>query len=224
MAKSWAWSFTKKTNYDICPKRYYHLEVAKDYAEDKTGEQLTYGKAVHEALDKACSKGEPLPKTLGFLQHWVDLVREWPGEIKTELQYAVTRDFKPTEWFAPNVWFRGICDLLMTSKDKVAVAWDWKTGKVKHNSQQLMIMSTCIMVHNPEIEKVKTRFVWLQDNCTTPEEFDRKNLSKEWSGLIPEINAMEQAHKTLTFPPKPGGMCMNYCPVTSCPFYKKPRG
>jgi hypothetical protein len=233
MAKEWSWSFSKKKNFDTCPKRYYEIDIQKNFTEDTA--QLTWGNEVHKGLAAACLHGAgipssgkgrdmvvaaPLPDTMKLYKPWVDVVVRAPGTLKVEEKYAITRDFQQTPYFAPNVWYRGICDILkLNGKD--ATALDWKTGGVKHNSVQLMLMATCIFIHYPQIETVKTRFIWLQDECTTRDEWRRDSIMSEWNSLIPEVNAMEQAQKTLTFPPKPSGLCRKYCPVTSCVYHGK---
>lgn len=233
MAKEWSWSFSKKKNFDTCPKRYYETDILKNFQEDS--EQLTQGNAVHKALAGACLLGAgiassgsgrdavigaPLPEVYSYMKKWVDVVTKSPGTLRVEEKYALTRDFQKTAYFAPNVWYRGICDVLKLNGNH-ATALDWKTGKVGHNSVQLMLMATCIFVHYPQIETVKTRFIWLAEDCTTRDVWERATIMKEWTSLIPEINAMEAATKTLTFPPKPGALCRKWCPVTSCPFHGK---
>jgi hypothetical protein len=233
MAKEWAWSFSKKKNFDTCPKRHYEVDILKNFTEDS--EQLTQGNETHKALAAACLHGagipssgsgrdaviaRPLPEPMNYMQKWVDVVTSAAGTLKVEEKYAITRDFQKTSYFAPNTWYRGICDVLKLNGDD-ATALDWKTGKVGHNSVQLMLMATCIFIHYPQIKTVKTRFIWLAEDCTTRDVWERATIMKEWTSLIPEINAMEQASKTLTYPPKPGALCRKWCPVTSCPFYGK---
>ena len=220
MAKEWAWSFSKKKNYDTCPKRHYEIDVLKNFVEDT--EQLTWGNEVHKALADACSGKAPLPETMKAYQKWVDEIADAskPGRVLVEQKFAVTRDLKPTQYFAPNVWYRGICDVARVA-EPVAVARDWKTGKVKHNSVQLMLMAACLFIHMPALQRIQTDFIWLQEDCKTTDTWSREQIMRELTVLIPEVNAMEQAYKTLTFPPKPSGLCRKWCPVSSCPFYKK---
>lgn len=218
MAKEWSWSFSKKKNYDTCPKRHYEIDILKNFTE--SSEALTQGNEVHNGLAKACAGEIVLPEPMKYLQKWVDLVRAAPGVLKVEEKYAITRDFQKTAYFAPNVWYRGICDVLKLH-GTTASALDWKTGAVKHNSVQLMLMATCIFIHYPQIDTVKTRFVWLGEDCTTPEVWHKATVMREWTSLIPEVNAMEAASKSLTYPPKPSGLCRKHCPVNSCPFWGK---
>lgn len=220
MAKEWAWSFSRKNSYDTCPKRHYEVDVLKNFVEDS--EQLTWGNTVHKALADACTGKSPLPDTMKMYQKRVDEIAAstMPGRLLVEQKYAITRDFKPTSYFAPDVWYRGICDVVRVN-EPVAFARDWKTGKVKHNSIQLMLMATCLFVHYPALRRVKTEFVWLQEDCVTPDLWDRRTIMQEWAVLLPEIAAMEKAYKALSFPPKPGKLCRKWCPVTSCPYHGK---
>jgi hypothetical protein len=218
MAKEWSWSYSKKKNYDTCPKRHYEVDIQKNYKEDS--EQLDWGNAVHSALANACTGKQALPATMNEYQRWIDVVRAAPGILKVEQKLAITRDFQPTEWFSNRAWLRVVVDVLKLH-NKSATMLDWKTGKLVHDSIQLAISAQCVFVHFPEIEKVKTRFVWLKEECTTPDVFERRDMARLWTGLLPEINAMEAANKTLTYPPKPGKLCYKWCPVSSCPFHGK---
>ncbi len=51
MSKVTPWSYSSITLFQQCPKKYYHLRVAKDIVEPET-EVLLYGKRVHEAAEK----------------------------------------------------------------------------------------------------------------------------------------------------------------------------
>lgn len=221
MAKEWAWSYSKKKNYDTCPKRHYEVDIQKNFTEES--EQLKWGNEVHAALANACKGIAPLPDTMRQYQRFVSEMQDEPGKpgkLLVEQKYAITRDFQPTSYFAGNVWYRGICDALRI-QGPVARARDWKTGKVKHDSIQLMLMASCIFIHHPQVQRILTEFVWLQDDCMTPDIFSRDTFRNEWVSLIPEINAMEAASKSLTYPPKPGKLCYKWCPVTSCPYHGK---
>jgi hypothetical protein len=233
LAKEWSWSYSKLKNYRVCPKRHYEVDVQKNFTEDS--EQLTWGNSVHKSLAAAVlhAKGiqstgsgrdkvtaAPLPDTMVAYQKWVDVVAASPGTLYVEQKYAITRTFQKTGWFAADVWYRGIADLLSLYQD-TATALDWKTGKVAHESEQLMLMASCIFVHHPEINTVKTRFMWLKEDCTTRDEFHRADIMKDWTPLLPELAGMEKAYQTLTFPPKPNAYCRRWCPVTSCPYHGK---
>lgn len=220
-AKEWAWSYSKLKNYETCPKRHYEIDILKSVAEvQEPGGPLDWGNKAHDALAKACAGVALLPEPFMEYQAWVDRVRAGPGELLVEQKYAITRQFGQTKYFAKDVWYRGIGDIVRLYKD-VALILDWKTGKILEDPVQLMLMAQCIFSHYPQVERVRSEYVWLKDDCTTPEVFDRKEVADQWIALLPRVRALEAASKTQTFPPKPSGLCKKHCVVTSCPFHGK---
>lgn len=219
--KEWSWSYSKLKNYFTCPKRHYEIDILKSYVEaTQPGGPLEEGNAAHDALAKACTGKEPLPIRFSHYQHWVDRVRSGPGELLVEQKYAITRDFRATTYFARDVWYRGIGDIVRID-GPVALILDWKTGKILEDSVQLMLMAQCLFSHYPNLKRVRSEFVWLKEDCTTPEVFDRSEVADQWTDLLPRVNELEGASKTLTYPPKPGGLCKKHCVVTACPFHGK---
>ena len=236
MSKEWAWSYSKYKNYDTCPKRHYEIDLAHNFTE--SSDQLIWGNEVHNALAHACTGKAPLPDSMKDYQPWVTEMQtgvfanvnepwaKWlsaPGSsLDVELKLAITKDFQPTQWFANNVWFRGICDGIRFDPTRtVALARDWKTGKILHDSRQLFLMTQCLFAHYPTLKRVRTEFVWLKDDCTTPETFDRATMARQWPPILAQVQQMHHAAVTMTYPPKPGKLCARYCPVVSCPYHGK---
>jgi len=212
--KPFSWSYSKIKNFETCPKRYWHYDVSKDVKEPE-GEALQYGNAVHAAL-AAALLGEPLPNHFKNLQTWVDRITAREGKILTEQKLAITNEFEPCEWFAKNAWYRGIADVIKIT-GRVALAIDWKTGKIVEDGSQLALMAQCIFSHHPEVERIRTEFVWLKEEATTRADFAREDMADVWKGILPRVTLLQNAHETMTFPPKPGGLCRRWCSVSSCP-------
>lgn len=208
------WSFSRLKNDETCPKKHYEVDIAKNFVDDTT--QLRWGNEVHAALAAACSGKVALPDSMRDYQHWVDAIKAGPGELLTEQRYALTKDLKPTEYFGPAVWYRGVADVVRID-GPVALAVDWKTGKILHDSVQLMLMAQCIFSFHPEIQRIRTEFIWLKDNCSTPEIFSRQGVADAWQGLLPRVQEYQRHIDTKTFMPKPGRLCFKHCPVLSCP-------
>jgi hypothetical protein len=99
----------------------------------------------------------------------------------------------------------------------VAVVLDWKTGKILEDGIQLALMAQCVFAHHPDIQKIRTEFVWLKEDATTRADFTREDMVKVWAGLMPRVQTLEDAHKSAHFPPKPGYLCRKWCPVDACP-------
>ena len=219
--KSFSWSYSKIKNYETCPKKSWHLDHAKDIKEEES-ESLQYGNAVHKALASALSGQGALPGPFKHLQKWVDRVNGgFEGKVVVEQQMAIRQDFGPTTWFGHDAWYRGIADVIKSigpdPDNQVALVIDWKTGKILDDGVQLALMAACVFAHHPQIKKIRTEFVWLKEDATTRADFTRDDLPQVWASVLPRVQMLETAIKTMNFPPKPGGLCRRYCPVTSCP-------
>lgn len=118
------WSYSSLTAYETCPRRYYHTRVAKDIVEPET-QALTWGNAVHKALELRAKENKPLPTGM---EHWEPLIAKIigaGGEVFTEKQIALTKSFTPCDWFADDVWVRGVVDIGVV-KGPLLVALDYK--------------------------------------------------------------------------------------------------
>ena len=89
---------------------------------------------------------------------------------------------------------------------------DWKTGKRNPDFTQLELFSLQVFVHYPEIQKVKTSFVWLKDNKTDSETFKRTDTKLMWADLLSRIDRIKQSYQKNNFPARPSGLC-RYCPA-----------
>lgn len=232
--KPFSFSYSKIKNFETCPKRYYHVDFLPkghpDKVREEDSEQLQWGNIVHKSLAEAISNGEekPLPKTMTRYQGWVDKMVTGRGNpnvrILVEQQLAIDENFGPTSWFDSDAlrkglmppWYRGIGDVIKIV-GPVALVVDWKTGKILEDSQQLALMAACVFAHYPEVMKVRSEFVWLMHDAETRKDFHRNDMPEMWRHLWPRIEALKNAHNTITFPTKPSGLCGRYCPVRSCP-------
>jgi PD-(D/E)XK nuclease superfamily len=216
-SKPFAWSYSKLKNYETCPKRYYTIDVAK-LVKEEDSEQLQYGNTLHKVIAEAISGKASLPKHFSHLQVWVDKVTA-PGmaspKILVEQQLAITKDFGPTDWFGRDAWYRGIADVIKII-GPVAVVLDWKTGKVLEDGVQLALMAACVFAHHPQVQKIRTEFVWLKEDATTRADFSRDSMAGIWAGVLPRVTMLENAHKVAEFPAKPGYLCRKWCPVDTC--------
>jgi hypothetical protein len=220
---SFSWSYSRLKSFETCPKRFYEVSIQKNFKDES--EQLAYGDKVHKALEFACKGKEPLPAGMEAYQPWVDYIRSRPGKLYTEQKYALTRDFRACEYFAPGVWFRGIADVVVVM-GAVALVMDFKTGRKDNipDGVQLFLVAQCIFCHYPDVQRIVNRFIWLQEDSEgltnfSEETFDRADMAAKWTNILPRVKTLEDATKSLTFPPKPNRLCARYCPVTSCPFH-----
>lgn len=225
MAKPFAWSFSKLKNVETCPRRHHEVDVLKNF-QDNT-EQLDWGNKVHEALAAAVRSGNPLPPEMATYQPYVDRYRGGNGAVHTELQLAITKTFQPAPWFAARPWevakgassavpwLRVVIDLLKVN-GRYAIAADWKTGKIKVDSVQLMLNAAVIFAHYPDVFFVETHYVWLMEDATTRERYTRDDVATQWLSVLPRVQAYQERLMKNDFPPLPGKLCRSYCPVKTC--------
>lgn len=217
--KPFAWSYSKLKNFEVCPKRHYHVDVAKDVKEPES-EQLLWGNQLHKAAAKRLTLGTPLPPGMETVEAWCQRILTGEGNILVEQQLAINKEFGKCEWFGKDAWYRSIADVLKLM-GPVALALDWKTGKILEDPVQLALMAACIFAHFPEVQKIRTEFVWLASGpgVSSREDFDRSAMPAVWKGLWHRIQQLEHAHNTTSYPAKPGFMCRKWCPVKQCPHH-----
>lgn len=214
--KPFAWSFSRLKNFEVCPKRHWEIDLAKNIKEPE-GEQLVWGNFVHKGLAERCGASRvTLPKELTQYEPWAVKVIGNSGDIYVEESLALTRNFTPTGNFDTDVWLRVKSDFIRIDND-VALAVDWKTGKILEDSVQLALTAACIFAKFPNVKAVRSTYVWLKEDCESSENFFREDMPTVWRSIWHRIEAMEQAHLNTNYPPTPSGMCARWCAVKSCP-------
>ena len=218
-SKPFAWSFSRLRNYETCPRRHLEVDILKNFKEEGS-EALMWGEQVHKAAELCIGKNEPLPVGMPILQSWIDKIKSVPyDKVYVEQKLAITRDFTACGYYDKPCWFRTKADVLGIT-GPVALAIDWKTGKLVEESQQLALMAAAAFANFPKLQKIRTEFIWLKEgkDVSTREDFSRKDIVHIWRNIWPRIETLEQAYNTNTYPPKPGALCRKWCPVKSCEF------
>lgn len=214
-----AWSYSSLTAFETCPRRYYLTRVAKKVAEPQT-EATTHGNEVHTAFEKTVLKREPLPKKYDEWQPIATKLLEVKGKREAELKLSINKSFQPVGWFDKSAWCRGIVDLNIENGTK-AVALDYKTGKRKPESTQLMLFAALLFHNKQYLESITTAFVWLKDRKIDKAKFERDGVGMIWQEFMPRVQRMETAYQKDKWVPQPSGLCRAWCPCTECEFNGK---
>lgn len=210
-----AYSFSALKSFEICPKKHWHTRIKKDWPEVE-GEALLEGKRVHKALEKRVMWGQQLPPDLRHLDDTCQKFMDAPGEKQAEVRLAIDRDFNPVAFFAENVFFRAVLDLVITNR-KTAILVDWKTGsRIDDDFTQLNIGAAMLMQSMPELTTAKLAFIYTSAGKVIPSTFARADIPGAWNAVIPAVEAMERADRESEYPATPNGLCRRYCPVRSC--------
>ena len=218
--KSFAWSYSRLKNFEVCPKRYYETDVAKNIPQDDS-EALTWGNAVHAALAARCGQRRtPLPVGMEAFEPWAVKVLGSGGEVFVEQDLAIDKNFKTCEWFGNNVWFRSKVDLVRITDD-IGLMADWKTGKILEDSVQLALAAATVFAKFPQLAALRASFIWLKEDAQSSENFLRSDMPTIWRNLWPRIENLSLAHEQMNFPPIPNGTCRAWCRVSACPHHGK---
>ena len=221
--KNFSWSWSRLKNFRTCPKRHWHVDIAKDFQEDPS-EALTWGNQVHDAMAKRIMKGVAMPNTMQRYDDWPQRVLAMGSDgikLKVENKLAMDEQFQPTGFFDNATWFRCVIDVLgLGTDEKTAFTIDWKTGgKVQPEFEQLALSAQVLFAHYPKLDEVLALYVWLGHDTQSPAVYKRGEMQKVWADVLPMVNKMKQAADTMTYPPNPSGLCINWCPVKSCPHH-----
>lgn len=223
--KRFSWSWSRLKNFRGCPKRHYEIDLAKNFV-DVESDALVWGNAVHEAMAKRIGNELALPPTMQRYEDWprnVAALKRLGFDVSVENKMAMDATFRPTGFFDAATWFRCVIDVkLMAPQFRSALTIDWKTGAtVNPEFEQLALSAQVMFVHHPEIDEVRTIYVWFGHDTQTVKTYRRDDLAEMWGQVMPTVKQMEFAHDTLTYPPKPSGLCIRHCPVRSCVYHGK---
>ena len=219
-AAKFTWSYSALKNFETCPKRYYHYQVAKDVTEPESP-QLAEGKALHDHFaNRLGPKATPLPLGYGRYEGMLGKLKDAPGELLVEKKLALTSSFAGTTFFGRDVWFRTVIDVAVINGPHAALI-DWKTGRVAEDDTQLALMAATIFAQAPTVMQVKASLVFVAHDQTVPATYVRESTTGIWAEILPRVKRVEQARAAQDYPPTPSRLCQRYCAVLSCPYHGK---
>jgi hypothetical protein len=215
-----AWSYSSLKTFDQCPKKYYHLRVLKD-VKDADSTATIYGKELHSAAENFIKSNEAIPPKFSFIAPTLEVLRNIDGEKFCEIKLGVAkRDgrFVPCDFFAKDVWWRGIADLLIVNEKKQQ-AWlvDYKTSKnAKYaDTKQLDLLAGAVFTHFPKVVNIKSALLFVVSNEMVKKEHEYIMKSSYLNCMEPELTRLEGAMQNNVWNPNAGPLC-KFCPVTEC--------
>lgn len=210
------WSYSSMSLFQQCPKKYYHLRVAKDIKEPPS-QQMRYGLNVHKAAEEYVRDGKPLPAAYDYMQEPLDRLKAMPGEKYCEHQMGLTADLEPCSFHDKRRWWRGIADLLVIDGTKASVI-DYKTGNNKYpDTKQLELLALATFKHFPQVNKVKAGLLFVVHPALVKDTFKSEEQDKRWIKWKEQYEQMRVAYESNVWNPKENFTCRNWCPITACP-------
>jgi hypothetical protein len=213
------WSFSSLKTFQQCPKKYYHVKVAKDIKEPDTTATL-YGKSVHTAAEEYIRDDKSIPPQYAYLQETLDHLKAIEGEKHCELKLGLTKDLKACDFDAPDVWWHGIADLVVINHDKqLAHSVDYKTSKSARYAdvKQLDLVALGIFARFPNIVRVKSALAFVVSKEFVAAEHHAAMSTKYIEKPAQDVARIQAAYKSGVWNPVQGPLC-KFCAVKDCEY------
>lgn len=210
------WSFSGIKLFEQCPRKYYHLKIKRDFKEEGS-DATRYGEEFHSAAEHYVDGTADLPAHFEFARAALDKLKAMPGEKLCEYKMGLTEDLEPCEMDDPNVWWRGIADLVIMDGARAKVL-DYKAGKsAKYaDKDQLELMALAVFKHFPDVEEVDAALLFVVAKAFIKDHYKRAGAPKLWAKWMQRYNRIIIAKDSGTWNPKTSGLCKAYCAVLSC--------
>lgn len=215
-----AWSFSALNDFLNCNLQYYLTKVAKSCKVKET-EEMKYGKISHKQLELRVSDKTPLPDHLMWLEPMISKLEASGAELTPEKQIALNKGFGQVSWFDKKTWLRIIVDLAARYETE-SLLLDYKTGKRKQDTDQLMLFAGAEFAMYPKVEKVKAGYIWMKEKKLDSEVYTRDDIPQIWNHFLPKVERLNKAFEDDLWPARPSGLCP-WCPATlkECKHAKK---
>jgi len=211
--------------FETCPRQYEAKYITKE-VKFVQGAAAAWGDKVHMALEAfILSRGQtPLPPEMAQYQSMANWVLHRAlsnnGDIHVERKTGVTKDGQPRAYGARGNWLQGKIDITIVYRQQgLAEVFDWKTNeKIKNDATQLKMYNGFTLADFPEVEVVRSGYVWLKHNQIAPPlATGRDGVDEVWAVFRNKWDRLRDAYVRGVFPPRPNGLCAKYCDVLSCP-------
>lgn len=224
-----ALSHSRLSTYKQCPNKFKLQFLDKAFPDDSDNPHFARGNRIHDQLDRYITWLNANQETNkpGLANEAMNAVPIIEGlfsvfdEVMGEQQVAVNRQWQKTGWFAHDVYFRAIFDVVALA-DRHAVIVDWKTGKVREYDEyggQLHLNAAMLMSIYPEIQEVTVAYLFVDHKETIKVNFDRSEL-KELQKYFDHNHTLVNTEKQ--WEPRLNQYC-KWCPATrdQCKFSKQ---
>lgn len=213
-------TYTFHSNYENCPLKAWHINIAKDLPREKPTEALQYGRDVHRAMELRINNGTPLPPELAHLEQFARFPEGYG--VRAEVKLGIRENGEPCGFFDNDVWCRGVVDVAIgIPKATVAAIADHKTGKEREDPGELELHAVLLHAHRPQLQKITGWYNWCKEGKMGKVHnlSDTRGTFRQHRGLREEIESNYRLGKE-AFRPQENPLC-GWCPVTSCRFNPK---
>lgn len=222
-----AWSYSRLSDFETCALRFQHKYVLKTI-KFVSNAAMDRGKELHKQLERdtvrAIHGKEPVCQDIAHVHPMIKgFVARHPA-VSIEQQLAFDSSLNPTDWFAKDVWFRAVIDMVgrtnVQSKiqDHGASVVDWKTGQFRPTVDQLKIYNMAVMLQWSQTASVTSALVFIDHKKSSPpltsSRLDLQNLVQEFSD---RSEAIQIAIQRDSWQPTKCFQC-RWCEVNTCQY------
>lgn len=195
-----AFSNSSIKTYEQCPYKYKLTRI--EHRQEPSGDAAERGKAIHYEFEQALAALLILPPERAY---WYEYVGELAKlNTKSEVNFAITKDWQGCSFDDPNAWVRGIYDAIYFVDDKAHVL-DWKTGKERDYGDQLKLYALAILASHPEVNEVSTEICYIDlEKRVSYGVYKRSQLDELKTWLSDRVTKIENDD---VFAPKPDYGC-----------------
>lgn len=221
MIKAPSWSYSSLSLFEQCPKKYYHLRVAKD-VQEPTSTAMLYGSDMHLAAEKYIRDGTPIPEKYAYAKPMLDRLNAIPGRKLCEYEMGIKyEDGKviPCGFHDRDRYWRGIADLLIIDDTNgTARLIDYKTGKSAQyaDTKQLRLLAGATFAHFPEVKSIKAGLLFVIAQDFVREDYEDTTPEKYFEPFHPIVEQLRECHEHDVWNPKRNFTCRGWCPVVDC--------
>lgn len=168
-----AWSLSALGLYEKCPAAYKAEKLDKVSAPVVKSPAMERGIAIHAKGEQYLKGGIPQvpPEYKSFHSEMQNLLRRGAN---SERKVGLTKDWKETGFFAPDVWLRFVVDAELDTAPEQKFIVDFKTGRVYgSNEEQGQLYATAYM-HNGYAE-IHTEFWYLDQDYLVAHTYDNRS-------------------------------------------------
>lgn len=200
------WSLSSLGTYEKCAAKYnfrYNLGL-----KDPPGPAASRGIVKHKAMEDFISGASTiLPTDLALYHGLLTSIKMVDGQVLPEVKLALNEKWEPCDFNAPDVWWRGVLDLLVVEPDR-GTLYDWKTGKIyDDHDDQKDLYSIAALSHHQHLYEIRAIHVYLDLGKNREKTIHRDQLPP----MREKFNArVAKLRSEVQFPANPSFMC-KYC-------------
>lgn len=224
------YSFSKQNCYSTCPKKFEFNYVMNLRTEFSMNATLEKGSFIHLLLENF-ALGKLSETSYNFRHSDEDQIKEYKLIFKDFVQSDIGKSYlnpenfhgaevefgvklnedgtlSSTSYYNKKAFFRGKIDH-SNKNGKVMELLDWKSGKVNAFPAplQLIMYAVWCFVEYPEVEEVRTAFVYIEHGVEKPYIFKRSHKDALEQKIKDKLFEIENAQE---YPKKESALC-EYC-------------